>query len=108
MEEMMTENFINSILNDAEGGCAGGLIFIGIIFMMILFVMLKENLKSYTEPAKEHLKSCFYRLAENFRNKREQKRLNTAYALVRKDLKHKVNNYQNTVWNALADVYMEN
>ena len=104
----MTENLFNGILNDAEGGCAGGLLFIGIFVGMVVYAVLKEKLFPITEPVKEHLKSCFYRLVENFRYKREQKRLNAAYALVKKDLKHKVNNYQNTVWNALADAYMEN
>lgn len=104
----MKENFLNEILNDAEGGCAGGILFFGIFIGIAVFVVLKEKISPIIAPVKVYLKSCFYYIVKNFKNKREQKKLNVAYTLVKKDLKHKANNYQNTVWNALADAYMEN
>ena len=110
------ENFINSILNDAEGGCAGGLLFIGVIALIFVYAALKEKLSPITEP----IKTRFYMLVinpiqrkihgkiEQRKAEKEEQKIRAAYKTVSKDLRRKNNQYNNTIWNALASTYQEN
>ena len=102
------ENFINSILNDAEGGCAGALIFLMIIAIGIVYAILKEKISPYTEPIKTRIYTYINGKIDGYRARKNQKALQAAYKLVQKDLHKKENQYKNLVWNTLASTYQEN
>ena len=102
------ENFINSILNDAEGGCAGALIFIALLIVCVIVTVCKEKLQPITEPIKTRIYTYINGKIDGYRARKNQKALQAAYKLVQKDLHKKENQYKNLVWNTLASTYQEN
>lgn len=109
MEKLtLMENFIKTILDDSQKGCAGGLLFITLLTVCVIVTVCKEKLQPITEPIKTRIYTYINGKIDGYRVRKNQKELQAAYKLVKKDLHKKKNQYKNLVWNTLASTYQEN
>ena len=98
------ENFINSLLDDAQGGAGTAILLITGLIILFIVIATKSYLKGFIT---ENLKPFISGKIESYKQDRQQRKIRQAYELVQADLKNKKIALNNDAWGVLTQHYMK-